>query len=96
MLPRSKYKLEELLRKVVLLSLATYFAFFVINSAFYIQYPYQIDYGEGYLLNQAKIFSEGNWIYKDIDEPPFLISNYPPVYPLLVSFFIQHFGLSFI
>lgn len=92
---KKEVNFESVLKKVMYLGLATYFIFFIVNSAFCIIYPYQIDYGEGFLLNQAKLISSGNWIYKDINEPPFLMSNYPPIYPAVVSLFILFFGVSF-
>jgi len=88
-------RISNYLDKVVLLFLLLYLAFYLVFATSSLLYPYQIDYGEGFLLNQAKMLSEGKNIYKDISEEPFIISNYPPLYPLLWSLFVKLFGVSF-
>lgn len=83
------------LSKIILIGLLVYFIFYVLNASISITYPYQIDYGEGFLLNQARLLAEGSNIYKDISNLPYTIGNYPPVYPLISSLFIKLFGVSF-
>jgi hypothetical protein len=58
-------------------------------------YPYQVGYGEGFILNQANLLSQGRSIYQDINNYPYIVSNYPPVYPLLCALFIRILGMSF-
>ena len=88
-------KIADYIGKLVFPFLMLYFAFYLFFAIFSLSYPYQIDYGEGFLLNQAKMLSEGKNIYKDISEMPFIISNYPPLYPLIWSFFVRFLGVSF-
>lgn len=80
---------------LILILLFYYSIIFVLSATFCIFYPYQVEYGEGFLLYQAKVISEGRNIYKDINEEPYNIVNYPPLYPLIISFYVQFFGTSF-
>ncbi|MEE4195041.1 MAG: glycosyltransferase family 39 protein [Anaerolineae bacterium] len=51
-------------------------------------FPYSIDYGEGPLLDQAVRIREGEPIYTiGIQDPPYVITNYPPVFIGLLSLF---------
>lgn len=49
-------------------------------------FPYAVDYGEGPLLDQAARIIAGERLYKpDLDRPPYVITNYPPLYPALMA-----------
>jgi len=49
-------------------------------------FPYGVDYGEAPLIDQAKRIIAGQTLYKaTLDEPPYVIANYPPLYPLLIA-----------
>jgi hypothetical protein len=79
----------------LLLGLSGYLLFYFINAYIAITYPYDIDYGEGLLLNQAKLISQGINIYKDISNYPYILAMYTPVYSFISAFFITLFGISF-
>ncbi len=85
----------KILWTILLGGLAIYTVFFIIESIILINYPYQISYGEGFILNQAVIISQGQSIYQDIANYPYLVGNYPPVYPFLCALFVKIFGVSF-
>lgn len=85
----------KILWTILLGGLAIYIVFFIIESIILINYPYQISYGEGFILNQAVIISQGQSIYQDITNYPYLVGNYPPVYPFLCALFVKIFGVSF-
>lgn len=55
---------------------------------------YQQDYGEGPLLNQEVLLYHGINFYRLDTAPPFIVGNYPPVFPLVVSLFMRHYGLT--
>ncbi|MBN2048646.1 MAG: glycosyltransferase family 39 protein, partial [Anaerolineaceae bacterium] len=58
-----------------------------------LQFRFSLDYGEGPLLDQAVRLSRFENIYRrNIQEPPYTISNYPPIYPLLQVPFVWIFG----
>jgi hypothetical protein len=50
-----------------------------------LRFPYQLDAEEGFLHQQAIDLSRGRSIYTPIESEPYLVGNYPPVYPLMVA-----------
>jgi hypothetical protein len=72
-----------------------YAIFFLIEAGMISAYPYQVSYGEGFLLNQAVMLSNGEPIYHNITTYPFIVGNYPPVYLYLCAFGINVFGIVF-
>lgn len=48
-------------------------------------FPYQLDREEGFLLDQAMRLARGESIYQPIDQYPFVVGNYPPVYPMMFA-----------
>ncbi len=51
-----------------------------------LRFPYGMDYGEAPLMDQVRRIENQETVYKaNIDQPPYIIANYPPLYTLLVS-----------
>ena len=68
---------------------------FLIHGLIVLGFDYPLDYGEGAMLNQSLRMTQGQPLYpSDITTPPYLISNYPPVFILLNAFFFWIFGPS--
>lgn len=68
---------------------------FLIHGFITISFKYPLDYGEGPLLNQALRITKGEALYPpDLSTPPYLITNYPPLYVVLNAFFVWIFGPS--
>ena len=60
-------------------------------------FPYPLNYGEGPLLDQAVRLQELENIYpSDLSRPPYLISNYPPLFVLLQAPLVWAFGPAFL
>ncbi|HDS30445.1 MAG TPA: hypothetical protein ENN67_05305 [Firmicutes bacterium] len=59
------------------------------HSFRYLFFLWPLDDGEGFCLNQAKLLATGSALYPPIDCPPYIVTNYPPVFPFLLSFFID-------
>ncbi len=58
-----------------------------------LSYPYSLDYGEGPLLDQTMRLSKFENIYHStFANPPYTISNYPPLFPLVQVPFFWIFG----
>jgi hypothetical protein len=58
-----------------------------------IRFPYALDYGEGPLLDQTLWLSRFENIYKrDLDTPPYTISNYPPLFLIVQVPLVWLFG----
>ena len=56
-------------------------------------YPYSLDYGEGPLLDQTVRLAHFENIYRNtFSSPPYTISNYPPLFPLVQVPFEWIFG----
>lgn len=59
---------------------------FVADGARVIRFPYPMDYGEGPLLDQTRRLGHLESLYRaDLAVPPYVVSNYPPMYPLVLS-----------
>lgn len=54
------------------------------NGVFAILYPYEFDYGEGIVWQQATMILDGR-AYGDITRYPFIVFHYPPIYHLTAS-----------
>ncbi len=87
--------IQKTLWRIIYVLLGIYILFYIVNSMLIIIYPYQISYPEGFLLNQALAVAQGKTIYNSIAAYPFLVANYPPVYPYLCGLFVKLFGASF-
>jgi len=69
-------------------------AFSTQIEAIFFRYP--LDYGEAPLVNQAMQLNAGNSIYRQsIQEPPYTIANYPPVFVGVLALFEKAFGPVF-
>lgn len=82
-----------LLVLVVLLARAA--VLFVENAGTALAYPYNLNYGEGPLLDQASRLARGEGLY-GLTAPPYVITNYPPVFMLAVAPFVDSYGPSFL
>ena len=70
---------------------------FLVHGLIVLGFQYPLDYGEGPLLNQALRLAQGEPLYPEkIESPPYLISNYPPLYVLLNAALVALFGPSLV
>ena len=61
-------------------------ALFLWNSVSTIHFPYGADYGEAPLMDQVRRIENGENLYKsNINQPPYTIANYPPLYPYWIA-----------
>ncbi len=58
------------------------------------RYPFQLDYAEGFLAVEAWQISKGESIYPSLKDYPYLVGNYPPIFPLMQAPFFMLFGPS--
>lgn len=79
----------------VFAGLSAYSLMFVYHGIRLVMYPYDVDNSEAYLVNQGLRIANGGFLYQPIEEEPFLVDNYPPVYPLILAAIIKLFGVSF-
>ncbi len=76
---------------LLLLTEAVTIIIFLVFVIAHISFPYPLDFGEGVLLDQSLRLSKGENIYT-LAMPPYTISNYPPVFPLIQVPFAWIFG----
>lgn len=48
-------------------------------------YPFDVDNSEAYLVDQGARIAQGQFLYPSLDEPPYRVDNYPPLYPMLAG-----------
>jgi hypothetical protein len=94
-MPTTNEYITSIIWRIVLIGSVIYALFYIIVSFIVVTYPYQLSYGEGFILNQAALIARGESIYQDITTYPFIVSNYPPVYPYLCALFAKLCGISF-
>jgi 4-amino-4-deoxy-L-arabinose transferase-like glycosyltransferase len=62
-----------------------------------IMFPYSVDYGEAALLDQSRRILSHQALYKvELSDPPYVISNYPPIFPVFQAGLSNLSGLSFL
>lgn len=88
-------RLPSILEGILLALLILQALFFVVHAIQVIRFPHDVDNGEGFLLWQSLQYAEGHWPYQPIEQPPHLVANYPPLYPLLCSLGTGRFGPTF-
>jgi hypothetical protein len=91
-----KKEIPEAVRALLVILLGFYLGFFVFHAVQVIDFPFDVDNVEGFLLWQSIQSSQGDLPYESLQEPPWLVANYPPVYPLLCSFFVDETDPSFV
>ena len=68
---------------------------FLVHNLTVLIFQYPLDYGEGPLLDQALRVVQGKPLYPiNLDQAPYVITNYPPIFILLNAFFVWIFGPS--
>jgi ABC-type glycerol-3-phosphate transport system permease component len=69
---------------------------FVRHSLAALAFTYPLNYGEGPLLDQAARLADLKNIYPaDLSKPPYVVSNYPPLFVLLQAPLVWAFGPEF-
>ena len=82
---------------ILLMALSVAGAIFLLYTSLAIFHPYPLDYGEAPLVDQAARLAAGENIYRaDLSSPPYTISNYPPLYVLILTPFVKLFGPTFL
>ena len=57
-----------------------------------VAFPYDLNYGEGYVLNDAVRLAHGESLYLDLQQFPMVRSPYPPLFPLIWSVLVPLAG----
>jgi len=86
---------EKALWLVILAGLAVYLSFTAWLAIAGLLYPFQLDYGEGIMLEQARLLSQGRSIYKGLEGYPYAFSNYPPLMQAMAALLIPYLGINY-
>ena len=76
--------LNGLLMAATLAVFIGYLGIYLLYAWGLFRFPYDYDQGEGFEVNDAVLFSQGQWPYRDNEAYPFYASNYPPLYHLMM------------
>lgn len=87
---------EKVLWLATLAGLTTYVGFTIWLAIAGLLYPYQLDYGEGIMLEQARLLSQGKSIYKGLEGYPYAFSNYPPLMQAMAALLIPYLGINYV
>ncbi len=76
------------------------FAIILVSIDAFTQYhlltlPFEINDSEGVVLNQAWRLAHGLALYPPVDHSPYILSVYTPLYPLVVSWFLDVESIGF-
>ena len=89
--------LEDGAKIMLLMFLALAVVIFLAHALMAIFHRYPLDYGEAAMVDQAMAMTAGQNIYRrDLAMPPYIVSNYPPLYVLSLVPFVGLFGPSFL
>lgn len=69
---------------------------FFLHAYQAVTFPYQLDYGEGPILQIARHVAHGGEMYPPVDEPPYLIGSYVPLYYALCALGVKFTGVNFL
>jgi len=73
------------LSTVAMAALGWYACLLAVHAWRLVRFPYQANYGEGAILNQAHRLLAGLSLYHNDRSPPYIVANYPPIYPAAVA-----------
>jgi hypothetical protein len=76
--------LNGLLMAAAIVVFVGYFGIYLLYAQGIFRFPYDYDQGEGFEVNDAVLFSQGQWPYRDNQVYPFYASNYPPLFHLMM------------
>jgi hypothetical protein len=74
---------------------ACHLAVLAYHLAITLQFPYDLNYGEGYVLNDAVRLANHQPLYVDLQQFPMVRSPYPPLFPFLWSVVVPITGPVF-
>ncbi len=89
---KSAGKFNKLLKVFICLLFAIAIYLVLYRAINILLYPFQFDFSEGFLLNEANLLSKGKNIYNDINLSPYYIGNYTFIYQFIYGIFLKVFG----
>lgn len=91
-----KFWQDNFYYRIFLWIVAIYLFFNFMNYLAYavnmILYPYDLDVGEGLIINRSWLLSRGENIYSPIDREPYFVMNYTPLFETVLAVLVKIFG----
>ncbi len=84
-LSQSVAKKAKILVALLLAGWGLYAVLYGYHGTRLVQFPFDQDNSEAYLVYQGQRLAQGEMLYAPLEEEPYLVDNYPPVYPLLLA-----------
>ena len=88
-------RVERWLLGAMALLVALHVGVLIYHLGVEVAFPYDLNYGEGYVLNDAVRLARGEPLYVDLQQFPMVRSPYPPLYPLVWSWLVPLTGPVF-
>jgi len=93
--PKPGMSLMPVVSAILGAAIAVQVILFFLHAYQAIAFPYQLDYGEGPILQIALEVARGRPMYPSVAQPPYLIASYEPAYYLLSALGVKLFGVGF-
>ena len=93
--PKPGMSLMPVVSAILGTAVAVQVILFVLHAYQAIVFPYQLDYGEGPILQIAIEVARGRPMYPPVARPPYLIASYEPAYYLISALGVKLFGVGF-
>jgi hypothetical protein len=84
--------LDRLLRLGLAIMIVLQVGVLAYHLGLVVTFPYDLNYGEGYVLNDAVRLSRAEPLYVDLQQFPMVRSPYPPLFPLIWSWLVPLTG----
>lgn len=88
-------RLPRVLYYLAIFGLVAYAGLYIAHAIVSILYPYQLDYGEGFLLLFSSEIAQGQNIYHHLTDYPYVPVIYTPLYTLICAAFFKVTGVTF-
>jgi hypothetical protein len=91
------YRIDRWSKSTLLVLLSLSIVFYFVATLSILFFPYAVDYGEAPIMDQVERILSGKTLYRNtLDDPPYVISNYPPLFLLIYAGFYKISGLPLI
>lgn len=72
-----------------------YTILFLYHGLVLVWFPFDVDNSEACLVYQGQRLAEGSFLYKPLNQEPYLADNYPPLYPVVLAVGFKLTGPNF-
>jgi hypothetical protein len=93
--PKPGMSLMPVVSAILGAAVAVQVVLFLLHAYQAIVFPYQLDYGEGPILQIALEVARGRPMYPPVAQPPYIIASYEPAHYLVSALGVRLFGPGF-